>query len=282
MHEPVTSHIEAMIADLEAEHLALDAVVAPLTDEQWAIPTPSPGWSVADQIAHLSFFDSAAVTAIEDPERFAAETAELLEVAFAPGSSLDDATLPPYREFSPAQLLDVWRDGRRRLLEAARTLDDGDRVPWYGPSMGARSFLTARLMETWAHGQDVVDAVSGDRPPSARLVHVAQLGVITRGWSYANRERSAPDDAVRVELTGPDGQVHRWGADDAEQSVVGDLEDFCLVVTQRRHVDDTALVVSAGAASEWMAIAQAFAGGATDGPTPNKSHNSPAAADTAV
>src|SRR5690606_12909016 len=145
---------------------------------------PSPGWTVAHQIAHLSFFDDAAVTAIREPQRFAAETEQLLAEVLAPGGSLDAVTLTRYETLSPGELLAAWRDGRVRLLEAARTLDDGDRVPWYGPSMGARSFLTARLMETWAHGQDVVDAVGADRPPSPRLAHVAQLGVITRSWSY--------------------------------------------------------------------------------------------------
>ncbi len=277
-------HVQAMIEDLSAEHDALDAVVAQLDDEQWTLPTPSPGWTVTDQIAHLSFFDDAAVTAITDPERFVAETAVLLEQALAPGSSLDAVTLTRFRRLDPAALLATWRDGRVRLLEAAGTLDDSDRIPWYGPSMGARSFLTARLMETWAHGQDIVDAAGAAgvaRPPSPRLVHVAQLGVITRTWSYRNRGQAAPDVEIAVELTAPDGEVHRWGPDGAPHRVTGDLEAFCLVVTQRRHLDDTALVATDGLAREWLLIAQVFAGGPTSGPAPKKSQKRAGAADTA-
>jgi uncharacterized protein (TIGR03084 family) len=134
--------------------------------------------------------------------------------------------------------------------------------------MSAKSFLTARLMETWAHGQDVVDAVGAARAPTDRLRHIAQLGVITRRWSYANRGLAVREEEVRVELAGPSGTTWTWGQDDAAASIVGAAEDFCLVVTQRRHVDDTMLVVRGDAARDWMLKAQAFAGPPTDGPRP--------------
>lgn len=254
-----------ILDDLIAEQQALDDVVAALGDDSWALPTASPGWTVADQIGHLAYFDATATMAITDPSAFAAN----LEALFGDGSAevdLDEATLAESRQRSPAELLDAWRTNRRRLAEAAATLGERDRVPWYGPSMGALSFLTARLMETWAHGQDVVDVVGAERPPTDRLRHVAQLGVITRGWSYVNRGREAPATPVRVELTSPSGEVWAFGPDEAEQSVTGDAVDFCLVVTQRRHVDDTGLTMVGDAAREWMEIAQAFAGAPTDGP----------------
>ncbi len=153
------------------------------------------------------------------------------------------------------------------LADAAATLTDDDRVAWYGPSMGSKSFLTARLMETWAHGQDIVDAVDADRPATDRLRHIAQLGFITRGWSYLNRGLEVPAGTVRLELTGPAGDTWVFGPDDADDVVTGDALDFCLVVTQRRHLDDTALTTGE-LGRDWLAIAQAFAGGATDGPAP--------------
>ncbi len=160
-----------------------------------------------------------------------------------------------------------WQEGRATLIEAAGTLGESARVPWYGPEMSGKSFLTARLMETWAHGQDVCDTVGAARTPTDRLRHIAQLGFITRGWTYANRGLELPDDDVRVELAAPSGETWTWGDDDAPDSVVGAAEDFCLVVTQRRHADDTDLVITGDAARDWMVKAQAFAGGATDGPT---------------
>ncbi|MEP4650328.1 MAG: maleylpyruvate isomerase family mycothiol-dependent enzyme, partial [Ilumatobacter sp.] len=160
----------------------------------------------------------------------------------------------------------AWRANRAVLADASAGLDDDTRVIWYGPSMGAKSFLTARLMECWAHGQHVADAIGAVREPTERLAHIAQLGVITRKWTYVNRGLDVPDADIRVELTAPSGDVWRYGSDDAEQSVTGTAEDFCLVVTQCRHVDATGLDVVGDDAVDWMNKAQAFAGQATDGP----------------
>ena len=257
-------------ADLIAEQDALDAVVADLTPEQWATPTPSPGWSVADQIAHLTYFDGTGAQAIRDPEAFTAALPELL-AAVDGDEGMDGPTLGWARSLRPDELLARWRANRAELDDAATGLADDDRIPWYGPSMGAKSFLTARLMECWAHGQDVVDALTDqgvdvDRPATDRLAHIARLGFITRGWTYVNRGETPPDTPVRVELAAPDGDTWTFGPDDATDSVVGPALDFCLVVTQRRNVDDTALVVTGDAADDWMRKAQAFAGPPTDGP----------------
>lgn len=269
-------HVADVRADLLAEHEALDAIVRELTDDQWAIPTASPRWSVADQIAHLAYFDRSAALAITDPEGFATHVREMLGAmtgddaapdAHEPGARSDQVTLGEFRAMTPAELLAAWRTHRATLADAAAMLADDDRVGWYGPSMGAKSFLTARLMETWAHGQDIVDAVGADRPATERLRHIAQLGFITRGWSYVNRGLEVPAATVRLELIGPAGDTWVFGPDDAEETVAGDALDFCLVVTQRRHLDDTALTVGE-VGRDWLAIAQAFAGAATDGPAP--------------
>jgi uncharacterized protein (TIGR03084 family) len=247
--------------DLRAEQAALDAIVAGLTDEQWGLPTPSPGWSVADQIGHLAYFDGAAATAIADPGAFRASVNQLM-------AADDRDALTLHRHLSSPDLLAAWRANRRRLADVATGLGDDTRVAWYGPSMGAKSFLTARLMECWAHGQDVADALGVERATTDRLRHVARLGVITRGWSYVNRGLEPPADEVRVELIGPSGARWRFGPDVAAGVVTGPALDFCLVVTQRRHPDDTALQVTGDVARDWLERAQAFAGPPTDGPAP--------------
>jgi uncharacterized protein (TIGR03084 family) len=256
--------VHRVAADLRAEQGTLDAIVAGLSAEQWRLATPSPGWTVADQIGHLTYYDGAAATAIEDPPAFKESMAEL----FGDPGRIDDLTL--HRHLSTPDLLETWRATRRRLARAAATLDDERRVEWYGPAMGAKSFLTARLMECWAHGQDVTDAVGVRRQPTDRLRHIAQLGFMTRGWSYANRGLERPEGDVRLELTGPSGDVWSFGPAGAADVVRGPAEDFCLVVTQRRHADDTALEVTGPLARDWLAKAQAFAGPSTDGPAPGE------------
>ena len=199
------------------------------------------------------------VTALTDPERFRAETAALL-AADGAGRDLADRMARQLRGRTAAELLGWFRTARARLLDTFSRTDPATRAPWYGPSMSAASSATARLMETWAHGQDIADAVGVERVPTARLRHIAHLGVRTREFAYANRGLAAPPEPVRVVLTAPDGGIWAWGPDDAADQVTGPALDFCLAVTQRRNLADTALTLTGPAATEWMGIAQAFAG----------------------
>ncbi len=262
-----------LLQDLLDEQASLDEVLTSLDAGDWDLPTPSPRWSVTDQIGHLCYFDRAAALAIRDPDAFSAEARRLMQASLVSETSGDDFTLGEFRTLPVVDRLDRWRQGRCGLAAAAGTLGERDRVSWYGPSMGAKSFVTARLMEAWAHGTDVCDAVGAHREPTRRLRHVAQLGYITRAWSYVNRGLTPPDGDVRVELTAPAGDLAgdlwAWGDAGAAggNTVRGPALDFCLVVTQRRHVSDTVLEVSGDRAREWLTMAQAFAGPPTDGPS---------------
>lgn len=256
----------ALLDDLAAEHLALDTVVTELSPEEWDLQTPAVGWTVRDQIGHLHFFDEQAALAVNDLQAFAAGR----DQAFADFEGYEQKTLAFARQVDPPELLDTWRTGRAALLEAFGRLGGGERLEWYGPPMSAMSSATARLMETWAHGQDVVDAVGAeDRwPPTDRLRHIAHLGVRTRRFSYALRGEEAPDAEIRVELTAPSGETWAWGPEAAVDRVSGAARDFCLLVTQRRHRQDLALAVTGPAAEGWLDIAQAFAGGVGTGRRP--------------
>ena len=154
------------------------------------------------------------------------------------------------------------------MLNTFKNLDPRARLPWFGPAMSAASSLTARIMETWAHTQDIADALGVTREPTSRLRHVAHIGVGARAFSYAVHGQALPDTPVLVELEGPDGTPWTWGPPDATNRVSGPALDFCLLVTQRRHRDDLALVIEGPAAAEWMSIAQAFAGAAGTGRKP--------------
>lgn len=249
--------------DLVAEHLDLDRMLDGLDESTWRLDTPSDGWAVRDQVSHLWFFDQRALMALTDPAAFAAD----MEYLLANGGT--DLSVEPGRSMSGRELLDNWRRDRVRLVDVARTVDPSARVPWYGPAMAARSFITARLMETWAHGQDVVDALGAERKPSDRLRHVAHIGVRARAFSYVVNQLPLPDVDVAVSLRSPSGELWNWGTSTVDL-VEGDALDFCLAVTQRRHVADTGLRITGAAAAEWMSIAQAFAGGAGTGRQPGQ------------
>jgi uncharacterized protein (TIGR03084 family) len=258
-----TDEVNPICDDLLAEHEDLDVIVAPITEEQWSTPTPAQGWAVRDQISHLWFFDQRALMAMTDVDEFQRD----MQWLFANGGT--DASVAPGRAMSGAALLAAWRSDRARLVEVARGIDPSSRIPWYGPAMAARSFVTARLMETWAHGQDVADSLGVRRAPTARLKHVAHIGVRARPFSYLINSMELPPAPIYVALYGPDGDRWEWG-EPADDSVTGDALDFCLVVTQRRHVADTTLQVRGAAATEWIGIAQAFAGDPGGGRQPGQ------------
>lgn len=254
-----------LIEDLEAEQAALDSLVAGLDADSFDVPTPAVPWAVRDQLSHLAYFDDCATTAITDPDRFRRFAA----AAIAAGGDPMAPHLQRGRAMSGPEVLTWWRDSRRDAVAAARTLSAADRIPWFGPDMGAMSFVSARLMETWAHGLDVADALGVVPAPTDRLRHVAHLGVKARPFSYAVHGIDMPASAVLVELSSPSGERWTWDTDATDDAVHGSALDFCLLVTQRRHVDDTTLVVTGPLAHQWLSIAQAFAGPPGPGRAPH-------------
>jgi uncharacterized protein (TIGR03084 family) len=257
--------LQQICSDLRDECEWLDNLVAPLSEVQWNLITPFVGWSIKTEIAHLAYFDSTARLAATDPQTF---KKHLVSVFQSPEKYMESQR--KIRTEVPGKVLKFWRQERKALVDILETLNRKDRLPWYGPPMSALSFATARLMETWAHGQDVADTLGVAHTPTDRLRHISHLGVSTFGWSYANRGIKVPDVAFRVELTGPSGKIWTWGPPDAAESICGTAEDFCLVVVQRRHVDDTNLKITGEIMRDWMLIAQAFAGPPTTGPKPGE------------
>ncbi len=256
--------MDALADDLVAESAVLRELLAPLSEPDWRRDTPAAGWTIADTVSHLAYFDDVAVQSATEPDRFRAE----LERA---GGSVDpDELVARDRHLSGAEMLAWFDDARARLVAAFRPLDPSLRVPWFGPPMSAASSLTARVMETWAHGQDVADTVGVTREPTDRLRHVAHIGVGARAFSYTVHGLEAPTEPVRVELRAPDGALWTWGPEEAPDRVSGPALDFCLAVTQRRHRDDTALVIVGPVATEWMSVAQSFAGSAGTGRRPGE------------
>jgi uncharacterized protein (TIGR03084 family) len=257
------SAYRALLDDLAAEEAALDGVVAGLDESGWAAATPAAGWNVDDAIAHLAATEEWATIALADPDRFRLELAAFAEDPGQRQAAVREGTLGRTKP-QGVSTLEWWRSGRHGVGEALAARTAKDRLPWFGPDMSAMSFATARLMENWAHGRDVCDGLGIHQPETARLRHVAEIGVRTRGWSYVARGLTPPDTPVRVDLTGPNGEAWVLGDENAEDIVRGPALDFCLVVTQRRHPDDTTLEITGNDAREWMSQAQAFAGAATE------------------
>jgi uncharacterized protein (TIGR03084 family) len=245
--------LDEVLADLAAESDDLDAMVAGLSEVDFSRPTPAPGWTIAHQIAHLAWTDEVTLFAINDPDGFLDLLSKEPDVATFVDRAATEGLAPP------VELLSRWRTGRAALATALRTAPG--RIPWVGtPSMSPTSMATARIMETWAHAQDVADALGRTRQFTPRIRHVAHIGYRTLGHGFAMHGRPVPGTPVRVELSTPDGALWTYGPEDAPDRLVGPAVDFCLLVTQRRHPADLALQASGPVATEWLEVAQAFAG----------------------
>ena len=256
-----------VLADFESESAALDEILLALTDADWSRSTPAPGWSISHQIGHLAWTDGAVNDAVAAasgaPAAFAALTADLSSGAVSIDSAAAElASLPP------TQLLEQWRQGRRRMATSLSTLAPGTKLEWFGPPMSAASMATARIMETWAHGQDIADALGITREPTDRLRHIAHLAVRTRDFAFKANKQIPPEHEFRVELESPSGELWTWGPVDAADRVTGTALDFALLATQRRHRDDLSLSAQGPQAEKWLDIVQAFAGPPGEGRQP--------------
>lgn len=256
--------MEQICDDLDAEYGVLRALVADLDTEGWSRLTPADGWTIRDTIGHLAYFDGKALLSHTDPDLFALELAGIVDDM----AGFDAAHLAEIRSRSGEGVLAWWDRAHNAMVSAYRRLDPRERVLWYGPPMAARSKMTARLMETWAHGQDVADALGVEREATDRLRHVCHLGVRARAYAYMVNELPAPTDEVYVELAGPGGDSWSWGDSQADQRITGSGLGFALLATQRRHRDDVDVVASGAGAEQWLSIIQAFAGPAGPGRAP--------------
>ena len=252
-----------ILTDLTAESQELDELVA---GADWATPTPAEGWTIAHQIAHLAWTDEKSLLSLRRPGEFGSELRRAVNGGddYVDRGAADGAAKP--RD----QLLADWRAGREGLLAALAAAPPGEKFPWFGPAMSAASMATARLMETWAHAQDVFDALGAEHKPTGRIRHIAWFGVRTRDFAFQLNAIAPPAEQFRVELVAPGGQMWAFGPEDATQRVTGSALDFCHVVTRRRHPGDTGLIATGEDAARWLEIAQAFAGSPGSGRKPGQ------------
>jgi len=259
--------VKGICSDLRDEYEELDVLVNSCSEHEWRQATPFYSWSIYDEIAHLCYTDSNTLLAMEDAEVFKVHARKLV-AWMEKENRLMEFTYEDMGKPSLAGLLDRWREVRKQLLQRAQMHRPKERFPWYGPSMSTQSLMTARIMEVWAHGQDIYDTLKITRRNNDSIRHIAHLGVLTYQWSFINDQQEPPKESPYIELTAPSGELWRWGDISTEDYVKGPAVDFCLLVTRRRHLQDLALEYRGMAARAWLQIAQCFAGPPEPGPGP--------------
>ena len=216
------TELSVLVDDLVTESAALHGILDQLGPAEWGLPTAATGWCLGDHVSHLAYFDETTLQSLVDPDQFRRD-AELLT---AGGDDFPDRVAAEHRLRSGADLLGWFRDARAALVSAYRGVDPLRRLPWYGPDMSPASSITARLMETWAHGQDIVDALGIERAPSSRLRHIADLGIRALPYSFSVNDLPPPVESVRVELSAPNGDIWSWGPIDAVERVTRGRRGF--------------------------------------------------------
>ncbi|MHB8574567.1 MAG: TIGR03084 family metal-binding protein [Dehalococcoidia bacterium] len=248
-----------LIADLVSEQDSLDAAIVGIGTDIWDAPSPAEGWTLRDSIAHLAEIDEVAAFVTRE-RRWPLESLRVPGAVSRPPGAEHTAAQLWARGLPPADVLAWWRAARQQLAEALAPLDPKERLPWAGPPMSARSFASARLMEAWSHGLDVLATAGREKPDTDRLRHIAHIGYVTREFSYRNRGLEPPAEPLFLKLVAPSGAVWTWGPTDAAERISGTAGDFCRVVTQRIHPADTRLRAEGEHATEFLRLAQAFAG----------------------
>jgi uncharacterized protein (TIGR03084 family) len=257
----------AQAVDFRAEADELRTLLATLNDTDWERPTLFKEWTVNDIVQHLHASDLMAAASVDGPEAFARAQAEMWTLRDSGMSRLEE-TRHRLGHLTGRRLLEQWHSRMADLCDKLGAMPPDARLKWVGPDMGVRMFTTARQMETWAHGQAIYDLMGAERQPTDRLRNIAEIGVRTYGWTFANRGTPVPGPAPHVRLTAPSGATWQWNDPSDHNSVAGDALDFCQVVTQVRNVADTGLKVIGEPANRWMSLAQCFAGPPETPPPP--------------
>jgi uncharacterized protein (TIGR03084 family) len=217
-----------LLADLAAEQRALQTVLGALDADGWLRPTPARGWDVRDSVAHLADTDDMVIaTATGRPGSLADRAA-----ASASGEDVTFAGVLRGRKGSGRDALAWWESSCAAMHDMFVALDPNARVPW-GIGMRPPSLVTARLMETWAHGLDVRSAVRADANDTDRLAHVAWLATRALPYAYSVAGREPPPDPIRVELTLPSGAPWTYGPEDAVNRITGPADEYCRVFVNR-------------------------------------------------
>jgi len=249
-----TPGVAELLDDLAAEQQSLQEVVASIEADAWLRPTPARGWDVRDTIAHLADTDEMAIAT-------ATGEAGSINHRAAAAASTEDVTYQGVlrgRRLTGREVLAWWESTAAAEIEMFRSIDPNARVPW-GIGMRPPSFVTARLMESWAHGLDVHAALGREPNDTDRLSHVAWIATRALPYAFGVAGRVPAAEPLRVELTLPSGALWSTGPADATNRIVGPAGEYCRVFVQRisRH-DAPNLHAEGQAAIDALVVARAY------------------------
>jgi len=250
-----------ILSDLVAEQQSLDQFLQRIHERDWKLPTPARGWSILDTVSHLAYTETFAASAIEHGQAFV-DAEAVTDVDEWTARGVAQGRGKRYQE-----IIEWWRNGRADVVDALSRIDATDRIPWVLTSVSAKGFATLRLMETWAHGLDIKEAMEGRLPidedeepegDSPRLRHVAWLAQRMLPYAFEQAGERYPASGVRVQLMGP--RYARWvfGPEDTENVIKGIASEFCRVAVHRVDARDTGLKAIGDDAETALRVLRAY------------------------
>ncbi|MEO1143068.1 MAG: TIGR03084 family metal-binding protein [Pseudomonadota bacterium] len=242
--------------DFLDESEALLEILGEMEEQDFDRSTLFKEWTVNDVVTHLHFWNLGADLSLKDPDGFTVMFEALYGALKLGNLRQHENSQIPERGRA---LVEAWRDLFRDMGERWQNLDPKTRVKWAGPDMSVRTSISARQMETWAHGQAIYDLLGKERPEADRIKNIVILGVNAFGWSHKVHRMDVPEKMPFIRLTAPSGEIWEFG-EDPSNLIEGPAYEFCQVVTQTRNYADTSLQITGDIALNWMATAQCFAG----------------------
>ena len=166
-----------------------------LGEEQWELGTDCPGWSVKDQLSHLIGIELMLLgeSAPSPPD-------PMPDHVRNPIGEINEAWILSRRPVPGAEVLAEFEATTGRRLESLRAMSPSD-FDVVGPSpvgqVPYREFMETRVMDSWAHEQDVRRALScpGGRNGPGEAVTLERC---LRAMPFVVGKRVAPPDGTGV------------------------------------------------------------------------------------
>ena len=253
--------------DFRDECNAVYSILENLKKQDYEMPTQFKGWTFNNVIGHLHVWNYAADISLKDGDEWKNFANSAMQ-ALGSGSSMNEFEQTITKGIKGPELLSMWKEYYTDMTERFAVADPKKRVKWMGPDMSVRSSISARHMETWAHAQELYDSLGLDRINEDRIKNIVIIGNNTFKWCFTVHKKTLPSIKPYLKLISPSGAIWEYNETSEEHKIEGLAEEFCQVVTQVRNIKDVKLKMTGSIASEWMSIAQCFAGGAEQPPKP--------------
>lgn len=173
-----------------------------LSEEQWAMASPLPGWSVHDNVSHILGTES---MLLGEPNPEVTIDREALTHIQNDIAEFNEVWVEHLRSSSPAEMVGLFRARTGARLDVLQAMSqdewDADSFTPSGPGTYGR-FMQIRVFDCWLHEQDIRDTVGVPGHESGIAVDVT-LDELELAMGYVvGKKGKAPDgSSVRFDLT---------------------------------------------------------------------------------